>query len=63
MNNLPNKSIWPTDETLTSTTTPGQSGHGSNGNERGDPHTPQSLRTGASSPDAGLASYPGYPYF
>ena len=35
-----NKSIWPIDETLTGTTTPGQGGPGSNGNKEV-LHTPQ----------------------
>ena len=40
-------SIWPIDDTLTGTTTPGQSGHGSRGNEQV-LHVSQSSRTGAS---------------
>ena len=34
-------SIWPIDRTLSSTTTPRMSGCGSNGNERGTPHSPK----------------------
>ena len=45
---------WPLDETLTDTTTPGQSGPGSNVNEVF--QIPQSSRTGAS-PSYGLVSY------
>ena len=33
-NNFPKRSIWLIDGTLTDTTNPGQSGTGSNGNER-----------------------------
>ena len=43
-----NRSIWPIDRTLSSATTPGQSGLGSNGKERVF-HISQSSRTGASS--------------
>ena len=46
-----NISIWPINEILTSTTTPDQSGPGSNGNKRV-LHTPQSPKTGASPSDA-----------
>ena len=42
--------IRPIDETLTGTTTPSQSGLGSNGNE-GVLHTPQIIKTGASPSD------------
>ena len=46
-----NKSIGPIDKTLKSTTTMGQSGPGSNGNE-GVIHTCQISRTGSSPSDA-----------
>ena len=46
-----NSSIWLSDRALTGTTTPGQSGLGSNGNEVL-LHITQSLKTGASSADA-----------
>ena len=49
---------WPIDGTLTGTTTPGQSGPGSNCNE-GVFYIPQSSRIGASSSD-NLVSYPGH---
>ena len=45
-----NRSIWPIYETLTGTTTSGQSGPGSNGNE-GVFHTTQISRTGVSPSD------------
>ena len=51
-----NSSISPTDKTLTGTTTPGQSGPGSNGWE-GVLHIPQISNTGASLSD-GLVSGP-----
>ena len=51
-------SIWPIDGTLTCTTTLGQSGLGSNCNERV-LHICQSSRTGASPSDS-LVSYPGH---
>ena len=54
-----NKSIWPIDGTLTGTTTPGQSGTGSNGNKRV-LHSPQSSRTETR---YSLVSYSGYPIF
>ena len=53
-----NNSIWPIDRTLTGTTTLGQSGLGSNGNEEV-LHISQSSKTGAS-PSDGLISYPGH---
>ena len=43
---MSNNSIWPIDRTLSSATTPGQSGPGSNGNE-GVHHIPKNSRTGA----------------
>ena len=46
-----NNSIWPIDETLTSTTTLGQSGPGSNSNEEV-LNTLQISQTGISSSDA-----------
>ena len=49
-NNFLNRSIWPTDGTLTDTSTPSQNGPGSNGDE-GIVHIPQSFRTGTSLPD------------
>ena len=51
-----NSSTWLIDKTPTGTTTPGQSGPGSNGNEEAF-HIPQSSKTGAS-PSYGLVSYP-----
>ena len=53
-----NSSIWSKDGNLIGTTTPSQSGHGSNDNE-GALHIPQSFRTEALASD-GLVSYPGY---
>ena len=50
--------IWPINNTLSGATTLGQSGPGSNGNERVF-HIPQSSRTGASLSDC-LVSYPGH---
>ena len=50
------RSIWSIDRTLTSTTIPGQSGPGSNGNE-GIHHTPQITKTGSSQLDVVLLSY------
>ena len=46
-----NSSIWPLDGTLTSSTTPGESGPESNGN-KGVLYIPQSSRIGASPLDA-----------
>ena len=50
---------WPINRPLTGTTTPDQSGTGSNGNERV-LHIPQSSRTRASPSDC-LVSYLGHP--
>ena len=47
------------DRTLSGTTTPGQSGPGSNGTEGGTPHSQSSSITGASPSDC-LVSYPGH---
>ena len=52
-------SIWPIDRTLSGTTTPGQSGPGSNGNE-GVLHIPQSFSITGTSPSDCLVSYPGH---
>ena len=54
---MSNNSIWPFDWTLSSVTTPSQSGPESNGKARV-LHMPQSSRTGASSIDS-LMPYPG----
>ena len=51
-------SIWSIDRTLSSATTPGQSGPGSNGNE-GVLHIPQISKAEAP-PSDGLMSYPGH---
>ena len=53
-----NSSIWLIDGTLSSVTTPSQSGRGSNGND-GILHVPQSSRIEASSSDC-VVSYPGH---
>ena len=53
---LLNSSIWPINEILTGTTTPDQSGPGSNGNEWF--HNPQSSRIIGASPSNGL--HPGH---
>ena len=55
---IENSFIWPTNGTLTSTTTQGQSGPESNGNESV-LHISQTSRTGASSLDHSV-SYPGH---
>ena len=55
---MSNSSIWPIDMTLSKATTPGQSGPGSNGNERV-LHILQSSKTGVSPLDCFL-SYPGH---
>ena len=52
-------SIWPIDRTLSSATTPGQSGPGSDGNEEV-LHIPQSSRFTGASPSDCLVSYPGH---
>ena len=52
-------SIWPIDRTLSSATTPGQSGPGSNGNE-GVLRIPQISSITGTSPSDGLMSYPGH---
>ena len=57
ISNFAHSSIWSINRTLLGTTTPGQSGSGSNGNE-GVLQIPQSFRIGTSSD--GLVSYPGH---
>ena len=52
-------SIWPIDWTLSSVTTPGQSGPGSDGNKGVFP-IPQSPSITEASPSDCLVSYPGY---
>ena len=52
-------SIWPIDRTLSSATTPDQSGTGSDGNE-GVLHIPQSSSITGTSPSDCLVSYPGH---
>ena len=52
-------SILPIVRTLSGETTPGQSGHGGNGNE-GVLHISQSFRTTGTSPSDCLVSYPGH---
>ena len=53
---MSNSSIWPIDKTLSSATTPGQSGPGSNGKE-GVLYISQSSKTGTSPLDC-FISYP-----
>ena len=55
---MSNSFIWSIDRTLSGTTTSGQSGPGSNGNE-GVLHVPQSFKIGAL-PSNFLMSYPRY---
>ena len=55
-----NSSIWPKYRTLSSTTTLGQSGPGSNGKEEV-LYIPQSTKTGTSPSDC-LMRYPGHPW-
>ena len=58
---MSNSSIWPINRTLSGTTTPSQSGPGSDGNE-GVHHIPQSSNiTGASPSDCSM-SYPGHSF-
>ena len=45
-----NRPIWIIDKSITDNTTPGQNGHGTNGNHRVF-YSPQSSRKGASPPD------------
>ena len=52
-------SIWPIDRTLSGTTTPGQSGPGSDGNEEVLRISQSSSMTGTS-PSYYVVSYPGY---
>ena len=52
-------SIWPQDRTLSSATTPGQSGPVSDGNE-GELRISQSSGTTGTSPSDSLVSYPGH---
>ena len=52
-------SIWPIDRTLSSATTPGQNGPGSDGNERVF-HIPQSSSITGTSPSDCLVSYLGH---
>ena len=55
---MSSSSIWPIDRAVLGATAPGQSGHGSNGNE-GVLNIPQSSRAGAT-PSDGLMSSPGH---
>ena len=52
-------SIWSIDRALSSASTPGQSGHGSDGYE-GIHHIPQSFNINGTSPSDCLVSYPGH---
>ena len=56
---MSNSFIWPIDRTLSGATTPGQSGPGSNGNERV-LHISQSSSITEASPSDCLMSYPGH---
>ena len=56
---MSNSSIWPTDRTLSSVTTPGQSEPGSDGNEEV-LHIPRSSSITEASPSDCLVSYPGH---
>ena len=56
---MSNSSIWVIDRTLSGTTTPGQSGPGSDDNEEGLRILPNSSITGASPSDC-LKSYTGH---
>ena len=56
---MSNTSMWPIDRTLSSATTPGQSGPGSDGNE-GVVRIPQNSSINGTSPSDCLLSYPGH---
>ena len=56
---MPNSSIWPIDRILSDTTTLGQSGFGSNGNEEV-LYNPQSSSIIGASQTECLVSYPEY---
>ena len=55
---MSDNSIQPINRTLSSATTPGKSGPGSNGNE-GELHIPKSFKAGTL-PSEGLMSYTGH---
>ena len=56
---MSNSSIWPIDKTLSGTTTPGQSGPGSDGNEEV-LNIPQNASITGASPSDCLMSYLGH---